>query len=126
MRRGDCGAGPGGRRAMNLMTAVLAAPLIAFLIALVIPRSSPGASRMWALLSSLAIFAMSIGLLFWFDRHTAGEQFLVDVPWIATPNIHFAISMNGISLWLVLLSTFLTPICVLISWNSIQNRVKEF
>src|SRR5204862_1241897 len=39
---------------------------------------------------------------------------------------HVAISVNGISLWLILLSTFLTPICVLISWRSIQNRVKEF
>jgi NADH-quinone oxidoreductase subunit M len=49
-----------------------------------------------------------------------------DVPWITTPNIHFSISVNGVSLWLVLLSTFLTPICVLISWNSIRDRVKEF
>jgi NADH-quinone oxidoreductase subunit M len=111
---------------MNLLVAVLAAPLVAFLVALAMPRSSPQSSRMWALLSSLVIFAMSIGLLFWFDRTAAGEQFLVDVPWIATPDIHFAVSANGVSLWLVLLSTFLTPICVLISWRSIQNRVKEF
>jgi NADH-quinone oxidoreductase subunit M len=111
---------------MNLLTAVLAAPLIAFLVALVIPRQSPQTSRMWALLSSLVIFAMSLGLLYWFDRATPGEQFLVDVPWIATPDIHFAISANGVSFWLMLLSTFLTPICVLISWRSIQDRVKEF
>jgi NADH-quinone oxidoreductase subunit M len=111
---------------MNLLTAVLAAPLIAFLVALFLPRQSPQTSRMWALLSSLAIFLMSLGLLYWFDRGTAGEQFLIDVPWIATPDIHFAISANGISLWLVLLSTFLTPIVVLISWRSIQDRVKEF
>src|SRR5215467_365857 len=50
----------------------------------------------------------------------------MDLPWITSPNIHFAISVNGVSLWLVLLSTFLTPICVLISWNSIRDRVKEF
>src|SRR5690348_1187048 len=111
---------------MNLLTAVLAAPLVAFLIALAIPRSSAQASRLWALLSSVVIFAMSLGLLNWFDRGTHGEQFLVDVPWITTPNIHFAISVNGISLWLILLSTFLTPICVLISWNSIHDRIKEF
>ena len=48
------------------------------------------------------------------------------MPWIATPNIHFAISVDGVSLWLMLLSTLLTPICVLISWRSIQKRVKEF
>jgi len=111
---------------MNLLTALLAATLVAFLIALVIPRGSAQASRTWAMLSSLVIFVMSLGLLNWFDRNYKGEQFLVDVPWIATPDIHFAISANGISLWLVLLSTFLTPICVLISWNSIKDRVKEF
>jgi NADH-quinone oxidoreductase subunit M len=111
---------------MNLLTAVLAAPLIAFLVALFLPRQTPQASRMWALISSLAIFAMSLGLLYWFDRGTAGEQFLIDVPWISTPDIHFAISANGVSLWLVILSTFLTPIVVLISWRSIQDRVKEF
>jgi len=80
----------------------------------------------WALASSLITLVASLGLLVWFDRGTAGEQFMVDVPWISTPNIHFAISANGVSLWLVLLSTFLTPLCVLISWNSIKDRVKEF
>ncbi len=111
---------------MNLLTVVLAMPLAAFLIALLLPRSSPQASRMWALLSSVATFVASLGLLAWFDRGSAGEQFSLDVPWIASPNIHFAISANGVSLWLVLLSTLLTPLCVLISWNSIQDRVKEF
>ena len=111
---------------MNLLTAVLALPLIGFLVAILLPRSSPQASRVWALASSLVTLVASLGLLVWFDRGTAGEQFMVDVPWISTPNIHFAISANGVSLWLVLLSTFLTPLCVLISWNSIKDRVKEF
>jgi NADH-quinone oxidoreductase subunit M len=112
---------------MNLLTTVLFLPLAAFLIALLLPRSSSDRSaRVWALLSSLAIFVTSLGLLKWFDRSAAGEQFAIDVPWITTPNIHFAISLNAVSLWLVLLSTFLTPICVLVSWNSIQDRAKEF
>ena len=110
---------------MNLLTAVLALPLAGFLIALLLPRRSPQASRVWALLSSVVTFAASLGLLLWFDRGSAAEQFSLDVPWVASPNIHFAISANGISLWLVILSTFLTPLCVLISWNSIQDRVKE-
>ncbi len=111
---------------MNLLTAVLFLPLAGFLVALAMPRSSPQSSRMWALILSLATFVASLGLLAWFDRGSAAEQFAVDWPWIQSPDIHFAISANGVSLWLVLLSTFLTPICVLISWTSIQNRVKEF
>jgi NADH-quinone oxidoreductase subunit M len=111
---------------MNLLTVVLALPLFGFLAALAVPRSSPQTSRVWALAISLVTFAASLGLLFWFDRGAAGEQFTVDVPWIATPDIHFAIAVNGVSLWLMILSTFLTPICVLISWRSITRRSKEF
>jgi NADH-quinone oxidoreductase subunit M len=111
----------------NLLDVVLFLPLAGFLIALLIPRSaSPQGHRFWALISSLATFAASLGLLAWFDRGSAGEQLAIDVPWISTPNIHFAISVNGVSLWLVLLTTLLTPLCVLVSWNSIRDRTKEF
>jgi NADH-quinone oxidoreductase subunit M len=111
---------------MNLLLVVLLLPLAAFLVAIALPRSSPQASRVWALAASLAVFLLSLGLLAWFNRALPGEQFAIDVPWIASPEIHFSISVNGVSLWLILLSTFLTPICVLISWQSIQDRVKEF
>jgi NADH-quinone oxidoreductase subunit M len=111
---------------MNLLAAVLFLPLAGFLIALLVPRSSPQSSRVWALALTLSTFVASLGLLYWFDRNSPGEQFTIDWPWIASPEIHFAISANGVSLWLVLLSTLLTPICVLLSWRSIQNRVKEF
>jgi NADH-quinone oxidoreductase subunit M len=111
---------------MNLLTVVLALPLAGFLIALLLPRTSPQASRMWALLLSAGTFVTSLGLLAWFDRGAAGEQFTVDYPWIAAPDIHFSISVNGVSLWLILLTTLLTPLCVLISWRYVQNRIKEF
>ncbi len=69
---------------------------------------------------------VSLGLICSFDRSAATLQFVTDQPWIQSPDIHFLVGVDGISLWLVLLSTFLTPICVLLSWNSIQNRAKEF
>ena len=96
------------------------------LLALVIPRSLPQFSRIFALLWSLATFVASVGLVCYFDRSVGGNQFAVDIQWIASPDIHFFIAADGVSLWLVLLSTFLTPLCVLISWNTIQDRVKEF
>src|SRR6185312_12851911 len=46
--------------------------------------------------------------------------------WISSPEIHFSIAADGVSLWLVLLTTLLTPICALISWQSIHDRAKEF
>jgi NADH-quinone oxidoreductase subunit M len=111
---------------MNLPTLILALPLVGFLVALLVPRSSPRASRVWALAISLATFAASLALPVVFDRGVPGQQLTLDVPWIATPNIHYNVAVDGVSLWLVLLSTFLTPICVLISWRSIESRVKEF
>jgi len=62
----------------------------------------------------------------YFQRSQSGFQFEIDKPWISTPNIHYHLGVDGISLWLVLLTTFLTPLCVLISWKSINERVKEF
>ena len=111
---------------MNLLTVVLILPLAAFFALLLVPRSAPGLSRVGALAFSLAAFVAALGLFFWFDRGAAGPQFTVDIRWIATPEIHFHIAADGVSLWLALLSLFLTPICVLISWRSIQHRVKEF
>jgi len=111
---------------MNLLLVVLLLPLAGFLVALALPRSSENASRTWALTLSLVTFVASLGLLFYFDRGAAGDQFTVDLLWIASPEIHFHIAADGVSLWLVLLTTFLTPICVLISWNFIRNRAKEF
>jgi NADH-quinone oxidoreductase subunit M len=111
---------------VNLLMVVLFLPLAGFLAALFLPRTSPDLSRRFALAVSLLTFFASLGLLAWFDRNAGGEQLAVDAPWIASPNIHFAISVNGVSLWLVLLSTLLSPICVLISWRSIRTRAKEF
>ena len=111
---------------MNLLLLVLLLPAAGFLCALALPRSSPASSRYWALGVSLVTFLASLALLGWFNRSLGGDQFTVDQLWIASPEIRFHIAADGISLWLVLLSTFLTPICVLISWNHIQSRVKEF
>ena len=109
-----------------ILLGLLAGPLIGFLAALCVPRSRPQNSRGLALAMSLLTFLNSLQLVAMFDRTQGGEQLSIDVPWISSPDIHFAISVNGVSLWLVVLSAFLTPICVLVSWRSIQERVKEF
>src|SRR5207253_4740647 len=82
--------------------------------------------RWFALAISLITFVMSLHLPTYFQRSQSGFQFEIDKPWISTPNIHYHLGIDGISLWLVLLTTFLTPLCVLISWKSVHERVKEF
>ena len=59
-------------------------------------------------------------------RGQSGFQFEQNIPWIPHPNIHYHLGIDGISMWLVILTTFLMPMCVLISWKSIDDRVKEF
>ncbi len=83
--------------------------------------------RWFALIVTLVEFVLSLHLPVYFRAERAvGFQYEINHNWIASPNIHFHLGVDGISLWLVLLTTFLTPLCVLISWNSIHERVKEF
>ena len=109
---------------MTLLDVVLFLPLAGFLLLLILPKES---SRMAALVISLAIFIVSLGLLmpYWF-QYPSGHTFTTDIPWISYPPIRYHVALDGLSLWLVLLSTLLTPIAVLVSWNYIDKRVKEF
>ena len=83
-------------------------------------------ARNAALWTSLATFALSIPLWTNFDRSKAGFQFVTKVDWIPTFGISYHMGIDGISVFFVLLSTLLTPICVLASWDAIQTRVKEY
>jgi len=111
---------------MNLLDIVLAIPLVGFIVLLLVPRAAEGAIRAAALGFSLVAFVASLGLAFQYETIRPGEQFVTDIVWVASPNIHYHVSLDGLSLWLVVLTTFLTPICILISWSSIQVRIKEF
>jgi NADH-quinone oxidoreductase subunit M len=111
---------------MNLLDAVLFLPLAGFFLILLVPRKREEAIRRTALAVSLVTFAASLALLANFRRAEAGFQFVVSLPWISQPEIRFHTGIDGVSLWLVLLTTLLTPIGVLISWRSIDRRVKEF
>jgi NADH-quinone oxidoreductase subunit M len=128
---GDCLHGlDGTANAMNwldnnILTLVTFAPAVGGLLLLFFPRRDRDI-RVFALVISLLAFVLSLHLPAHFNRGLAGFQFDKDVSWISSPNIHYHMGIDGISLWLIVLTTFLTPLCVLISWNSIHDRVKEF
>ena len=83
--------------------------------------------RWFALLISLLTFIASLHLPWHYEYNaTKPFQYELNVPWISTPNIHYHLGVDGISLWLVVLTTFLVPLSVLISWTSVKERVKEF
>ena len=109
----------------GILTLITFIPLAGGLLLLLFPRRDRDI-RVFALVVSLLTFALSLHLPAHFHRWQPGFQYETDQPWIPTPNIHYHMGVDGISMWLIVLTTFLTPLCVLISWNSIQDRVKEF
>jgi NADH-quinone oxidoreductase subunit M len=108
-----------------ILTLVTFIPLAGALLLLIFPRRHRDI-RVFALVVSLFTFVLSLHLPVHFHRALSGFQYEFDHSWIPTPNIHYHMGVDGISMWLVVLTTFLTPLCVLISWKSIDQRVKEF
>jgi NADH-quinone oxidoreductase subunit M len=83
-------------------------------------------SRYVALWASLTTFVVSLLLWYHFDNSAAGFQYVERHPWMPSFGIDYHMGVDGISVFFVILSTFLTPICVLASWEAIQVRVKEY
>jgi NADH-quinone oxidoreductase subunit M len=82
--------------------------------------------RSVALVTSVATFLISLILWVNFDTTKAGFQFEEKLNWVPALNIGYHMGIDGISLFFVLLSTLLTPICVLASWEAVETRVKEY
>ena len=111
-----------GRWTLTLVTFI---PAAGALVLMLMPRRDREL-RWFALAISIADFIISLHLPVYFERFRPGFQYELDLPWISSPNIHYHLGVDGISVWLVVLTTFLTPLCVLISWKSVQEGVKEF
>ena len=83
-------------------------------------------ARMTALWTSLITFVLSLGIWIDFDTSTAAFQFVERADWIPILGASYHLGVDGISMLFVILSTFLTPLCILASWEAIQTRVKEY
>jgi len=83
-------------------------------------------ARMTALWTSSITFFLSLMLWTGFDRKSAAFQFVEKNPWIESFGINYHMGVDGISVLFVLLSTLLTPICILASWDAIKVRVREY
>ncbi|MFN0088501.1 MAG: NADH-quinone oxidoreductase subunit M [Blastocatellia bacterium] len=120
---------------MNIITITTFLPLAGAVALLLhgIFWSKQGASRenldkqyRWiTLLVTIATFIVSLGIMAGFDSSIAGPQMVVKAPWIGMLGAHYHVGIDGISYWLVLLTTFLMPISVLASWH-IEKRVREY
>jgi NADH-quinone oxidoreductase subunit M len=109
----------------SMLTLVALIPLAGAVLLVLFPRRDRDI-RLFALVVSLLDFVLSLHLPVHFQRGRTAFQYEINYPWISNPNIHYHMGVDGVSMWLVVLTTFLTPLCVLISWKSVQERVKEF
>jgi len=109
----------------HIVTIIVFLPLAGAILLAFLPRRERDI-RYFALAVSLVTLLASLHLPWYYVRGQEGFQFEQNVPWIAHPAIQYHLGVDGISMWLVILTTFLMPLCVLISWKSIADRVKEF
>jgi NADH-quinone oxidoreductase subunit M len=109
-----------------LLSIVIFLPVLGGLIALFLPRDNRPVLHGWAIAVSLATFLVSLPLWFIFDTSTADFQYVERVSWIPALGISYQVGVDGISLLLVLLTTFLMPIVFLSATSGIERRVKEF
>lgn len=109
-----------------LLSAITFLPLLFALLIACLPGSQTRLIRVGSLVFSLVVFALSLVLVANFDRSTAALQFVERMPWVPELGITYFLGIDGISLWLVLLTTFLTPVIILGSWDSISTKVKGF
>jgi len=108
-----------------LLTSIIFLPVVGALLVLAIPSTNTETIRRVALGVTLVTFVLSVGLICQFKSDAMGWQFETNQPWIDSPEIHFHLGIDGISLWLILLTTFLMPLAMLASWK-ISERVKAY
>ncbi|NBC31812.1 MAG: NADH-quinone oxidoreductase subunit M [Alphaproteobacteria bacterium] len=115
---------------MPLLSLVTFVPLLGAAIIFFIARGPEEViarnARWMALWTTGVTFLLSLFIWFNFDRTTAEFQFVERVEWFPALQISYHMGVDGISMMFVLLSTVLMPVCILASWDSIQDRVKEY
>ncbi|MBI3131306.1 MAG: NADH-quinone oxidoreductase subunit M [Acidobacteria bacterium] len=108
------------------MLAATFLPVAAALLLLFVPKENRKVFEWGSLLAMLVSFAISVPFFFAYDRGSAAVQWAYAAPWISALGVKFSVGMDGISLLLWLLTTFIGPIGILCSWEAIQERRKEY
>ena len=109
----------------QVLSWLLAIPAISAVIVLLIPRSWERGIRRFSIGAMLVELFVSTRILF-ADYSTSAYHFVEQVTWVEAFGISYKVGIDGISLWLVLLTTLLSPIALYASWGSITTRIKEY
>lgn len=109
------------------LTLAIFVPIVAGLLVLALGRDDrPSFTRWLALLGSIAGLVVTIPLYTGFNPGTADMQFVELAPWIDAFKVNYHLGVDGISMWFVLLTAFITVIVVLAGWQVIKNRVAQY
>ncbi|OCZ70989.1 NADH-quinone oxidoreductase subunit M [Achromobacter xylosoxidans] len=109
------------------LTLAIFVPIVFGLLVLAVGRDDrPGLTRGLSLIGSIAGFLVTIPLYTGFDSKTAAMQFVEKTSWIEAFNVNYHLGVDGISLWFVLLTAFITIIVVLAGWEVITSRVSQY
>ena len=112
---------------MGWLSAAIWVPIISGIIVLALGNEQRATLSRWlALLGSLVGFAVTIPLYTGFDRTTAALQFVERKPWIESLGIEYLLGIDGLSVWLVLLTAFITIVVVIAGWEVIKDRVHQY
>jgi NADH-quinone oxidoreductase subunit M len=109
-----------------LLSVVTFLPALGALLLTALPRERAGLVKSAALAVTLLTFLASLPLYVGFDAGSAGYQFAEHRAWMPSLGITYHVGVDGLSVLLVLLTTFLTPLTVLSAWHAIESRWKEF
>lgn len=109
-----------------LLSLLLALPVAGAVLVALLPRGRTDLVKGAAFATTLVVFALSLPLYFNFRSGAPGFQFEEVSPWIPGLNIGYHVGVDGISLFLVLLTTLLSAVAVLSSWTAITQQVKEY
>jgi NADH-quinone oxidoreductase subunit M len=108
------------------LTILILLPIVGGVLVLLLGQGRDRLARQVALGTSLVTFAVSLVVWWRFDSGSADYQFQETHTWLPDFGISYHLGIDGISLLLVVLTTFLTPIALLCSWESVEKRVREF
>jgi len=110
----------------DLLSLLLVVPIVGAIIVASFPQKETNLAKGVGLAVAALQFFASLPLLTGFQLDTPGYQFEQNVPWIEEFGIHYHVGIDGFSLWIVLLTTLLTPLCILVAWTSVKERGAEF
>ena len=111
----------------GLLSVSIWLPIAVGVVLLAVGRDdNPNASRWLALVGSVASFLVTIPLITRFDKASAALQFQENMPWIERLNVRYHLGVDGISVWFVLLTAFITIIVVVAAWAVITERVAQY